>query len=203
MKFHRSLCLLAAAAAFASSVPAFAGETENEVRREDRQQDRRQDRQDDSGATSGSGSGSDTSTGTGTGTGTGTDTTTTTTTTDDHGRGRGRGGQVEVPRIHVPGDVLSQLPQALQDQIARYRELSQAFVQQQRDLAASLRTATEEERNRIREQMRTNRERFLADTATLRTEIRDQLREIRQTLRDQTGSGSGSGSGRGSGRPRG
>jgi hypothetical protein len=118
----------------------------------------------------------------------------------------GRGPRIEVPRIEVPSGVLSQLPQALQDQIARYRELSQTFISGQRELTSTLRAATEEERNRIREQLRANRERFLTDTQTLRTEIRDQLREIRHTLREQqdgTGTGGGQGRGRGGDRPRG
>lgn len=119
--------------------------------------------------------------------------------TDDH-RG-GRPPRIEIPRIEVPAGVRDQLPQALQDQIAHYRELSQAFIDQQRELTTSLRTATEDERNRIREQLRGNRERFLADTQTLRTEIRDQLREIRHSLRDQQG-GTNPGHGRGE-RPRG
>jgi gas vesicle protein len=119
--------------------------------------------------------------------------------TDDH-RG-GRPPRIEIPRIEVPAGVRDQLPQALQDQIAHYRELSQAFIDQQRELTTSLRTATEDERNRIREQLRGNRERFLADTQTLRTEIRDQLREIRHTMREQQG-GTNPGRGRGE-RPRG
>lgn len=116
----------------------------------------------------------------------------------------GRGSRIEVPRIEVPSRVLNQLPQAVQDQIARYRELSQTFIAQQRELTSTLRAATEEERNRIREQLRSNRERFLTDTQTLRSEIRDQLREIRHTLREQQGgTGTGSGRGRGGDRPRG
>jgi len=118
--------------------------------------------------------------------------------TDDH-RG-GRPPRIEIPRIEVPAGVRDQLPQALQDQISHYRELSQAFIDQQRELTTSLRTATEEERNRIREQLRGNRERFLADTQTQRTEIRDQLREIRHSREQQGGTNPGRGRGE---RPRG
>jgi hypothetical protein len=113
----------------------------------------------------------------------------------------GRGPRIEIPRIELPAAVRDQLPQALQDQIARYRELSQTFIEQQRELTAGIRTATEEERNRIREQLRTNRERFLTDTQTLRTEIRDQIRETRHTLREQQ-DGTAPGRGRGEVRPR-
>jgi gas vesicle protein len=111
---------------------------------------------------------------------------------------------MEVPRIGVPDKVLSTLPQALQDQITKYREQSKTFVDAQRDLAKTLSTATEEQRNTIREQLKANRDKFLADTQTLRTEIRDQLKDLGVSVRENKPTdGTAPGGGKGPGRPRG
>lgn len=114
--------------------------------------------------------------------------------------GPGRG--MEVPRIGVPDNVLSTLPKALQDQITKYREQSKTFIDAQRDLAKTLKGATEEQRNSLREQLKANREKFLADTQTLRTEIRDQLKDLGVSVRGGR-PGNGGGAGKGPGRPRG
>ena len=114
----------------------------------------------------------------------------------------GRGPGMEVPRIGVPDRVLSTLPQALQDQITKYREQSKTFIDAQRDLAKTLSTATEEQRNTIREQLKANREKFLADSQTLRTEIRDQLKDLGVSVRGNRPV-DGGGAGKGPGRPRG
>lgn len=118
------------------------------------------------------------------------------------GRG-GRGPGVEVPRIGVPDKVLTTLPQALQDQITKYREQSKTFIDAQRDLAKTLSSATEEQRNTIREQLNANRDKFLADTQQLRTEIRDQLKDLGVSVRDNKPGGGAPGGGKGPGRPRG
>jgi len=115
----------------------------------------------------------------------------------------GRGPGMEVPRIGVPDRVLSTLPQALQDQITKYREQSKTFVDAQRDLAKTLSTATEEQRNTIREQLKANRDKFLADTQKLRTEIRDQLKDLGVSVRDNKPGAGAPGGGKGPGRPRG
>lgn len=119
------------------------------------------------------------------------------------GRG-GRGPGMEVPRIGVPDKVLSTLPQALQDQITKYRDQSKTFVDAQRDLAKTLSTATEEQRNTIREQLKANRDKFLSDTQQVRTEIRDQLKDLGVSVREnRPAGGAAPGGGKGPGRPRG
>ena len=112
----------------------------------------------------------------------------------------GRGPGMEVPRIGVPDRVLFTLPQALQDQITKYREQSKTFIDAQRDLAKTLSTATEEQRNTIREQLKANREKFLTDTQQVRTEIRDQLKDLGVSVRENRPADGG---GKGQGRPRG
>ena len=114
--------------------------------------------------------------------------------------GPGRG--MEVPRIGVPDNVLSTLPKALQDQITKYREQSKTFIDAQRELAKTVAGATEEQRNTIREQLKANREKFLADSQTLRTEIRDQLKDLGVSVRGNRPV-DGGGAGKGPGRPRG
>jgi len=118
------------------------------------------------------------------------------------GRG-GRGPGMEVPKIGVPDNVLSTLPQALQDQISKYREQSKTFIDAQRELAKTLSTATEEQRNTIREQLKANRDKFLTDTQQVRTEIRDQLKDLGVSVRDNKPGAGAPGGGRGPGRPRG
>ena len=117
------------------------------------------------------------------------------------GRG-GRGPGIEVPRIGVPEKVFTTLPQALQDQITKYREQSKTFIDAQRDLAKTLGTVTDEQRNAIREQLKANRDKFLTDTQQVRTEIRDQLKDLGVSVRENKPSGGGgSGGGKGPGRP--
>jgi gas vesicle protein len=119
------------------------------------------------------------------------------------GRG-GRGPGIEVPRIGVPEKVFTTLPQSLQDQISKYREQSKGFIDAQRDMAKTLSTATQEQRNTIREQLKANRDKFLADTQQVRTEIRDQLKDLGVSVRENRRTdGGGSGGGKGPGRPRG
>ena len=117
---------------------------------------------------------------------------------------RGRGPGIEVPRIGVPEKVFTTLPQSLQDQISKYREQSKGFIDAQRDMAKTLSTATQEQRNTIREQLKANRDKFLADTQQVRTEIRDQLKDLGVSVRENKRTdGGGSGAGKGPGRPRG
>lgn len=119
------------------------------------------------------------------------------------GRG-GRGPGIEVPRIGVPEKVFTTLPQSLQDQISKYREQSKGFIDAQRDMAKTLSTATQEQRNTIREQLKANRDKFLTDTQQVRTEIRDQLKDLGVSVRENKPTdGGGSGGGKGPGRPRG
>jgi gas vesicle protein len=116
----------------------------------------------------------------------------------------GRGPGIQVPRIGVPEKVFTTLPQALQDQITKYREQSKTFIDAQRDLAKTLGTVTDEQRNAIREQLKANRDKFLTDTQQVRTEIRDQLKDLGVSVRENKPSGGGgSGGGKGPGRPRG
>jgi gas vesicle protein len=119
------------------------------------------------------------------------------------GRG-GRGPGIEVPRIGVPEKVFTTLPQSLQDQISKYREQSKGFIDAQREVAKTLSTATQEQRNTVREQLKANRDKFLTDTQQVRTEIRDQLKDLGVSVRENKPTdGGGSGGGKGPGRPRG
>ena len=119
------------------------------------------------------------------------------------GRG-GRGPGIEVPRIGVPEKVFTTLPQSLQDQISKYREQSKGVIDAQREVAKTLSTAPQEQRNTVREQLKANRDKFLTDTQQVRTEIRDQLKDLGVSVRENKPTdGGGSGGGKGPGRPRG
>jgi hypothetical protein len=95
--------------------------------------------------------------------------------------------------------VFTTLPQALQDQITKYREQSKTFIDAQRDLAKTLGTVTDEQRNAIREQLKANRDKFLTDTQQVRTEIRDQLKDLGVSVRENKPSGGGGLGGRATG----
>jgi gas vesicle protein len=100
--------------------------------------------------------------------------------------------------------VFTTLPQSLQDQISKYREQSKGFIDAQREVAKTLSTATQEQRNTVREQLKANRDKFLTDTQQVRTEIRDQLKDLGVSVRENKPTdGGGSGGGKGPGRPRG
>ena len=71
-------------------------------------------------------------------------------------------------------------------------------------LGPTLSTATQEQRNTVREQLKANRDKFLTDTQQVRTEIRDQLKDLGVSVRENKPTdGGGSGGGKGPGRPRG
>lgn len=90
----------------------------------------------------------------------------------------------EIPRLGVPPN--ANIPDALKALIAQYQDAAQKFAASQKDLLAQLKGATDEQKQKLKEQLKGNRDTFLADTSQLRSDIREQLRELRNTLKGST-----------------
>jgi ABC-type transporter MlaC component len=95
----------------------------------------------------------------------------------------------DVGRVMQPGSSAGKADRAaLSDELkAAIQDFQQAradFLKAQADLRKGLRTATSEERARIREQLKTLCSGWLQDQQQYRDRIREELRELRETLRN-------------------
>lgn len=83
-----------------------------------------------------------------------------------------------------PADIGVRVPDRFKDDaklkelIAAAKAQREAFVAKQKDIAAALKGATADQKEKIKEQLKANREQFLADTKQLRTDIRDRVKEL-------------------------
>lgn len=120
--------------------------------------------------------------------------------TDGNKRGENvRPGRfADVPNLGIPTKL--ELPEDLQKLVDQFRTQAQTFVASQKELAQQLKGATAEQKETIKEQLKTNREKFLEDTAQLRADIRERVKELRATLQDSRPVDAGAGEGRGKGR---
>jgi len=66
----------------------------------------------------------------------------------------------------------------LQELIAAAKVQREAFVAKQKDIAAALKGSTADQKEKIKEQLKANKDQFLADTKQLRTDIRDRVKEL-------------------------
>lgn len=76
------------------------------------------------------------------------------------------------------------LPDDVKKLIEASRQAREAFLNEQKDLVAKLKSATQDERAKIREDLAKNREDFLAQQKELREQIHDRLKEIRAEFKD-------------------
>ncbi len=109
--------------------------------------------------------------------------------TGDHKSGKKDGIRhgFEIPKIGVPPN--ASIPDALKVLIKQYQDAAQKFAASQKDLLARLKGATDEEKQKVKEQLKLNRDTFLSDTSQLRSDLREQLRELRNTLKGSTPGG--------------
>jgi len=91
---------------------------------------------------------------------------------------------VEIPRINVPPNLLDKLPEDLKKLIENLKSASLQFVEEQKDLAQKLRGATSDEKEAIKKLLKENKDLFLAETKTLRADIRERLKELREELKN-------------------
>lgn len=99
----------------------------------------------------------------------------------DTPRGPGRGA-LEIPRLGVPPKV--ELPADLKALVDKYRSESEAFLAGQKDLLKQLKGATAEEKAKVKETLKANRDKFLEEHKELITEIRQQLAALKKDLKN-------------------
>jgi hypothetical protein len=104
----------------------------------------------------------------------------------------------DVPNLGIPSKL--DLPEDLQKLVDQFRTQARTFVASQKELAQQLKGATAEQKETIKEQLKSNREKLLEDTAQLRADIRERVKELRATLQDSRPVDAGAGEGRGKGR---
>ena len=90
--------------------------------------------------------------------------------------GPGRPG-IDIPRIGIPKGV--ELPEDVKKLVTQYQDAAKKFADEQKTLISQLRGATEEDKAKLKEQLKTNRDKFLEDTKQLRADIREQVRDLR------------------------
>jgi len=115
------------------------------------------------------------------------------------GKGGPGGGKFEVPAVgHLPKNV--EIPATLKKALEEYNALRLKQNELQKALATTLGTATAEEKTKIKEQLKANRDKFLEDTKQLRADIREQIKALRAALKDTPPVDGGDKGGKGHGR---
>jgi hypothetical protein len=104
----------------------------------------------------------------------------------------------DVPNLGIPSKL--DLPEDLRKLVDQFRTQARTFVASQKELAQQLKGATAEQKETIKEQLKSNHEKLLEDTAQLRADIRERVKELRATLQDSRPVDAGAGEGRGKGR---
>ena len=110
----------------------------------------------------------------------------------------GHGGAAFLPGFRVPKNAT--VPEALQKSINQYNALRKSQTDVQKGLLAKLAGATEADKQAIKDQLKSNREKFLEDTKQLRTDIREQIKALRAALGDTHPVDGGDRGGKGKGR---
>ena len=93
-----------------------------------------------------------------------------------------RGPGLKIPRLGIPPKV--ELPEALKKLVEQYRTESQTFLAGQKELLKTLKGTTAEEKAKIKETLKGNREKFLTEHKELIVEIRQQISEIKKDLKN-------------------
>jgi hypothetical protein len=110
----------------------------------------------------------------------------------------GRPPQVEIPKLGIPRNAT--LPEDLKKLVEQYQTAAKKFAEDQKDLIAKIRGATDAEKAALKDQLKGNREKFLEDTKQLRADIREQVRDLRDKLKENGGAVDGGTEGKGKGR---
>jgi hypothetical protein len=74
------------------------------------------------------------------------------------------------------------LPQDLRDRLASFEKVREAYLTEQRELLRKLRGATDEDRDRIRELIKSRREAWLEQARRFREEAKERMAELRDAL---------------------
>jgi hypothetical protein len=116
---------------------------------------------------------------------------------DDHGSGNdnktdnnpnkpgiGRGRAVEIPRFNIPPPLLDKLPDDVKKLLDEYKAIVDKFVADQKALIDGLRGATSDAKEKVKEQLKANRQTFLDQTKDLRVDIHERIKELRDELKN-------------------
>jgi hypothetical protein len=106
-----------------------------------------------------------------------------------------RDGQVVLPGSEVLGNRLSplagvrperlervNLPEDVRQRLLEFEKLRESYLAQQREMLSKLRGATDQDRARIREQIRESRETWLEQARRFRQEAQRRLEDLRSQL---------------------
>lgn len=78
----------------------------------------------------------------------------------------------------------AEIPDALKTALQQFNDLRQKQSEIQKEIAKKLVGASAEDKEKIKEQLRANRDKFLEDTKQLRADIREQIKALREKLKD-------------------
>lgn len=89
---------------------------------------------------------------------------------------------ISVPEVSLPPGLV--LTDDLRSIVNNFRTQAQSFIDQQNDVMKQYRGATVEDRERLKLQLKANREGFLEQTRELRSELKQRASELRRDLKD-------------------
>ena len=113
--------------------------------------------------------------------------------------GPGGAHRFDVPGVGgIPKNV--ELPETLKKALEEFNTARQKQIEIQKELASKLGTAKAEEKQALKEKLRSNRETFLDETKQLRTDIREQIKALREKLKGTLPVDGGDKGGKGRGR---
>jgi hypothetical protein len=103
--------------------------------------------------------------------------------TDKDGAGKGKNISAGIGRfLHQPERNRPVLPDDVKALIQKFDSERDTFLKAQEDLRKQMKDASKDKRDDLREQLRTNREKWLDEQKQLREDIRDRLKELKDTL---------------------
>ena len=80
------------------------------------------------------------------------------------------------PRAKVPED-MKQL-------VTEFRKQAETYVERRKELLKQIKGASTEDRDRIKEQLKNNRQLFLDQTRDIRSEISERIKELKTTIKE-------------------
>ncbi|MBX3731851.1 MAG: hypothetical protein KF791_04570 [Verrucomicrobiae bacterium] len=89
-------------------------------------------------------------------------------------------GKQDIPEIRLPTDV--ELPETVKGLAAEFKSRAQSYVERQKEISKRAETATQGERDRLKEQLKENRAEFLQQTRQLRAELKERIKELQKSI---------------------
>ena len=99
----------------------------------------------------------------------------------------GQKSGIELPGFDLPPKLRDQLSATVLEALAQYKQASEDYLKRRREITERLHGATSDQRKELLDLLRSSRERFLADTRDLRTEISNQISANRDKLKPKGG----------------